>query len=226
MSGDAPAQLGNLEGFEVQVGGAGIDAGEFEKVEDHPVEAADLADDHLDSLAGTFGHFVAANLEHLCRRGEGGDRSAQLVADVGGESRFPLDPRLNRIGHRVERVDDRGEVGVRFRCHSGVEIARGDVAGGDADAVERAEQPATRPHADRGGEQRDHGGTDHQREQQHPQCLFGVVDREGLEVLGVDVGERDADPEVEVSLERESLQSGDVVLDGRLELGRHGIGNG
>ncbi len=62
MPGDAPAQLGDVEGLEVEVGGAGVDAGQFEEIEHHPVEAADLADDHVDSLTCPCRHLVAARL--------------------------------------------------------------------------------------------------------------------------------------------------------------------
>ena len=51
VAGHPPAQLGDVDRLEVQVGGAGIDARQLEEVEDHPVEPADLADDHVDSLS-------------------------------------------------------------------------------------------------------------------------------------------------------------------------------
>ena len=148
------------------------------------------------------------------------------MADVGGEAGLPLDPGLHGVGHRVERVDDAGEVGVPLGGDSGVEVAGGDLAGGRTDSVERAQQPAARPHADGGGEQRDDGRADRQREQQHPQRLFGVVERERLEVLGADLVERDPDAEVQVALEREALHPGGAVLDRRLQLGREGVGSG
>ena len=65
-----------------------------------------------------------------------------------------------------------------------------------------------------------------ERDQQHPQCLFRVVDRERLEVLGADVVERDPHSEVEVALEREALQPGDAVVDRRLELRRDVVRSG
>ena len=55
--------------LDVQVGRAGVEAGEFEQVDHHAVESADLADHHVECLLCAFGNVLAAGVEHLHGRG-------------------------------------------------------------------------------------------------------------------------------------------------------------
>ena len=94
------------------------------------VEAAHLADHHVERLLGAVGQVGAAAVEHLHRGGERGDGGAQLVADVAGEARLAFEAGLHRVGHVVERAGQAVEVGVVLRWHARVEPAGGDLAGG------------------------------------------------------------------------------------------------
>ncbi len=62
--------------------GAGVDAGEFEKVADHVVEAFDLGADLLQIAVGVGGDAVLQGLRHGAQTGQ---RGAQVVRDPGDE---------------------------------------------------------------------------------------------------------------------------------------------
>ena len=110
--GDPPAQRLDVDLLGVQVGRPGVDARQLEEVDHHGVEAAHLADDDVERLLGAVGQLAAPAVDDLGGGGEGGDRRAQLVADVGGEAGLPLDAGLHGVGHVVERVGEPVEVGV------------------------------------------------------------------------------------------------------------------
>ena len=112
----------------MQLGRAGVDAGQLEEVDDHGVEAADLADDDVERLLRAVGKLAAPAVDDLGGGGQGGDGGAQLVAHVGGEAGLALDPGLDGVGHVVERVDEAVEVGVAFEGDSGAQVAGGDLA--------------------------------------------------------------------------------------------------
>ena len=126
--GDARDELADVDLLAVQLGRAGVDAGQLEQVHHHVVEAAHLADHHVQRLLRALGEVVAAAVEHLDRGGERGDRRAQLVAHVAGEAGLALDAGLHRVGHVVERAGQAVQVRVVLRRHARVEAAGGDLA--------------------------------------------------------------------------------------------------
>ena len=147
--GHPGAQGGDVDLLGVQVGRPGVDARQLEEVDDHGVEAAHLADDDVEGLLGAVGELAAPSVDDLGGGGQGGDRGAQLVADVGGEAGLALDAGLHGVGHVVERVGEPVEVGIALAGDARVEVAGGDLAGGVGDPPERAEQAAARPPARR-----------------------------------------------------------------------------
>ena len=138
-AGHPLAQLLDVDLLGVQVGRPGIDAGELEQVHHHRVEPPHLADHDVERLLGPIGQLAPARVHHLGGRGEGGDRRAQLVADVAGEARLPFDTGLHGVSHLVEGVGQAVEVGVPLGGHTRVEPSRGDLAGGVGDPRQRAQ---------------------------------------------------------------------------------------
>ena len=196
--GDAGAQRGDVDLLGVDVGRPGVDAGQLEQVDDHGVEAADLADDDVERLLGAVGELAAAAVDDLGGGGQGGDRGAQLVADVGGEAGLALDAGLDGVGHVVERVGQPVEVGVALAGDARVEVAGGDLPGGVGDPPQRSQQAPARPPPDAGGQQDRDGAADDEGQQDRAQRAFGRAELERLVVAGVDVGDADADADVVV----------------------------
>ena len=129
----------------VQLGRAGVDARQLEEVDDHGVEAPDLADDDVERLLRAVGELAAPAVDDLGGGGQGGDRGAQLVAHVGGEAGLALDAGLDGVGHVVERVDQPVEVGVAFEGDARAQVAGGDLARRVRDPPERLDEAAARP---------------------------------------------------------------------------------
>ena len=100
----------------------------------------------------------AAPFEHVGRGLQGGDRRAQLVADVGDEPALALDAGLHGVGHAVERLHERRQVGVALGRDAGVEVAGGDLLGRLGHPAERAQQAPAGPDAER-AEQRPRPGS-------------------------------------------------------------------
>ena len=71
---DPIAELGEVDGLGVQVGGAGVDPRQLEQVDHHVVEPADLADDDVERLLRAFRELGPAGVEHLDGCRQGGDR--------------------------------------------------------------------------------------------------------------------------------------------------------
>ena len=183
--GDPVAQVDEVDLLGVEIGRAGVEARELEQVDHHRVEASHLADHDVERLLAAVGQIVAAGVEHLDRRRQGGDRRAQLVADVGGEALLAFDPLLHGVGHVVERAGEPIEVGIGLLLEPRVEPTVGDVAGGVGDPRQRSQQPtAGRPPEER-RQQRRQDRPDDQRRGQQPQRALGRVERERLEVPGV-----------------------------------------
>ncbi len=67
-------QIDEIELFDVEVGRARVETGEFEQIHHHVVEPPHLADDDVERLLGAFGDVVAAGIEHLDGGRQGGDR--------------------------------------------------------------------------------------------------------------------------------------------------------
>ncbi len=72
--GDAVGEVDDVERLDVEIGGAGVESGEFEQVDHHAVEAAHLADDDVERLLRSFRDVLAAGVEHFDRGGQRGDR--------------------------------------------------------------------------------------------------------------------------------------------------------
>ena len=80
---------------------------------------------------------VPAAVQDAGRRGQGLQRRAQLVADVGGEAAVPFDAPGELVDHLVERRGEAGQVGVGGRVEPGGEVAGGDLLGGVGDRAQR-----------------------------------------------------------------------------------------
>ena len=127
-----------------------VAAGEFEQVGDEGLEPGDLAGDRV-TAPGSFVEVVAAAVEDAGGGGEGLQRGAQFVADVGGEAAVAFDPGGQLVDHGLNEVVSRGE----FRVGGGSEPG-GEVTGGDllraafGDVGQRPQHPAAAVAADRG----------------------------------------------------------------------------
>ena len=129
-----------------------------------------------------------------------GERSSWLTSDAKRLSL--LDALLEHLGHVVERGDQHAEVGVVGGAEPGVEAAAGDGLGGHRHVGERAQGAAAGPPADGGaGEGGDEGGAE-QRGRQRLEGALGVGERHELEVEAVDVGQRDADQQLGLAVDR------------------------
>ena len=96
-------ELGQHHLFEGQLGHAGVDPRDLEEVLDELAEPPHLLRQQVEALPCSFRHLVPPSGDHLQRGGEGRQRRPELMADVGGETGVSLDPRLEGVGHAVER---------------------------------------------------------------------------------------------------------------------------
>ena len=218
--GDPAGHVGQSEILHVEVGGAGVESSQLEEVDHHAVEPADLADHHVERLLGSFREFVAAGVEHLDGRRECRDRRAQLVADIGRETCFAFDAGLDGVGHLVERTGETVEVGVGLGREAGVEPARGDLLGGVGDLAEWSEEPTAGGEAEESGEHERAERSECQCREDRGQGRLGVVEREGLVVAGVVLGDVHADGQVVRPVDRGVLGGRIAVADGVDEFGR------
>ncbi len=147
------AQFDEVDRFGVEVGGARVEPGQLEQVDDHRIEAADLADHHIEGLLRAVGQVGPFGVEYLDGRRERGDRRAQLVADVGSESLLAFDTCLYGVGHVVEGTGESVEIGVVRRVESGVERTLGERLSGVGDSTQRSQQTSARRPADERREQ-------------------------------------------------------------------------
>ena len=131
-------------------GGRLLELRELQQVLRDAVEAVDLAQQHVEGLAGPVGQLVAPPGQHLGGVAGHGQRGAQLVAHVGGETGLALDAPLHDVGHRVERQDQAGQVGVDLGGQARVETP-GDTAEAASDtrrngvSTRRLDQMPSRP---------------------------------------------------------------------------------
>ena len=140
------------------------------------------------------GRFVAVGLEHLDGGGQGGEGGAQLVAHVGVEARLALDALLQLVDHGVEREGEALEVGVgRLEVEPGVEVARGDGAGGPGDDGQRPQRAGAGEAAERNAENGGDAAGDEEGEGEHAQRVVEVGQVEDVEVVGVHGGDGDPD---------------------------------
>ena len=193
----------------MQIGDPDVQSGEFEKVDHHLVEAPYLTDHDVECLLGAFVEVRSSGIENFDRGRQSGDRRTQFVADVAGESGFAFDAGLNGIGHVVEAGDEAGQIGIDLGFQSGVETALGDVAGSFADTFEGPHDAASDGHSDETGQHAHHDDTDNQSRTDRGQGPLLVVQREGFEVLDVDVGDVHTHADVGLAVDVEPLSGGD-----------------
>ena len=210
---DALDRVGGHHRFLVGLVDSGVEPGQLEEIEHHLVEAVDLVDDHVERLLAAVGQLVAPAVEHLDGGRERGDGGAQLVADVGREPRLALDAVLDGVGHVVERADEPVEVRVALGVESGVEAARGELAGGVRHPRDGTEQAAAGRPSDGGGEHRGRRAPEDERPADHPEAAGERGQREHLEVLDVELGDVDADRQVRLAVEDETLPARVAVED-------------
>src|SRR5581483_444011 len=94
-----------------QPGRPRLQTGDLEQVEYQLLEALDLLLEHVEGRRRLLRR-VPPPADDVDRRSDGGQRRAQLVADVGGEAGLPVDAVLQGVDHLVERGDEGGQVGV------------------------------------------------------------------------------------------------------------------
>ena len=107
----------------------------------------------------------------------------------------------------------RSRSGSPSRGDSGVEVPGGDLPGCVGDPPEWPQQPAARPPPDAGGQQHGDGRADDEGEQDRAQGPLGGAEPEGLVVVGIDVGDVDADADVVLVAEVEALDPRDADVD-------------
>ena len=117
-----------------------------------------------------------------------GERSSWLTSEAKRASRSmrACTASAMSLNESAEPV----EVGVALGGDARVEVAGGDLAGGVGDPAERPQQAPARPPADAGGQQHGDRRADDEGEQDRAQRALGRAELEGLEVVGVDLGDR------------------------------------
>ncbi len=186
-------QLGDVDLLEEDVDRAGVGPRHLEQVADHALEAVEVVAEQLQRPLRARREPVAVGLEHLQGCRQGGQRRAQLVADVGVEPGLPLDPLLQLVHHRVERVRQPLEVRVgRVGVEAGVELTARDGPGGPRDVGQRSQGAHAGEAAERDAEdRRDHAG-DEEGQPEHAERVVEVREVEHLEVGGLHRGDRHA----------------------------------
>ena len=214
-------ELVDTDVVEGELGRAGVEAGYLEQVRDHPLEAAQLRGQEIQRPPRPLRKVVSAGFQHADRGRQRRQRRAQLVADVGGEARFALDPLLEPVGHAVERGGERGQVGLVEGLQTGVEAPSGDGDGGVGHVAQRPQRPATGPAADEDAGDGDGDRARSQGEGQDPQRVIELLQREHLEVGGSDDRDRDAHSHLQGTGQVEALTggrpSGDLAAEVRGE---------
>src|SRR3546814_20170411 len=76
---------------------------------DLPSQVGGFLDEKSERGTWAFGQFVAVSGQDRRGGGEGGQWSAQLVAEIGDKATFSFDPLLQRVDHRVERFEFGGQ---------------------------------------------------------------------------------------------------------------------
>ena len=106
------------------------------------LEPVDLVGDQGRGGCRSVSSALRAAGEHAGRRGEGLQRRAQFVADVGGEPAVAFDPRGQLVDHLVERGGQPGQIGLGGRVEAGVEVTGGDLLGGVGHSGQRPQHVA------------------------------------------------------------------------------------
>ena len=75
-----------IDGFDRQLGDAGVVAGDLQQVVEQRLEPVELVDHQLGRAAQRRVELVAVVVDQVGGHPHGGQRGAQLVADVGGEA--------------------------------------------------------------------------------------------------------------------------------------------
>ena len=181
---------------ELEADRSGVEARDLEQVLDELGEAGHVLAQQLEGLLGALGHLVLVVRQHLDGGVDRGQRRAELVADVAGESGVAVDALLQARHHRVEVRHQGGQVGVvdvLVVVEPGVELAEGDGLGRLADAGQRPQRVPAGPVADRTRGHRRQRGGQHEREAEGPQPGVDVVEAVHLEVGAAGLAERNAD---------------------------------
>ncbi len=107
-------------------------------------------------------------LQQLDRSADAGQRGLELVADRGGEVAQVARAAVDRLSHAAEILIERADLDRRRRRgFRDLAVTRGDLAGGQAQRLDRPRHPA-RDQARKADQQAD----DHRRPQQHLAPLF------------------------------------------------------
>src|ERR1700735_4585485 len=89
-----PHQLSRADVVERELGGAGIEPGDFQKVVHHASEPGQVGVEEGQGPLSLRGQLVPVGLEHSDRSRKRGERGPKFVTDVGREPCLPLDPSL------------------------------------------------------------------------------------------------------------------------------------
>ncbi len=187
-----PLQLGVLD--------ATLHAGDLEQVEDELAELLELLVEHVErglgGLGGLDGVARPAAARDVQRRGHGRDRRPQLVADVRREACLALDAGPEREHHRVERLDERLEVGIALRVEPFVQVTVCDAACSHGHPPDRAQDAAAGVPTDDGPEDRRDERRRGEGAGEEAERLIQVLRRRELEERAVDRRERNSDTDV------------------------------
>ena len=155
----AAGEVHRVHQFQVDLGDTCLSPGDLQQIGDQLVEPVDLPLEQAQGLQSCLVFDPAPGHRQGC--GHGGQRGAELMADVGSEAGLALDPVVELGDHEVERVDQRFEVGVAVGLQPLVQFTRPDGVGGVGHSTDRSQQAtAGRPSGQRpqaGGTHDGHG---------------------------------------------------------------------
>ena len=205
----------------------GVAASHFEQVFDQRLENRQVGRQEIQALLGDGRELGPVLLEDRSRCGERGERRAELVADVTGETRVALHPVDELADHLVERVSEL----LHLQVGASDLQARRQVAVGDGrrrhrDPLEGTYGAAGHPQpardADQGGGERPEAEHEHQVAQR----VFERIERVDLEELRLDGRYRNAHDEDDAPVHVENLGRRIAGCDLRDDVLRHVVGRG
>ena len=188
--GRPPHDRADVDLLEAQLGHPGVEAADLQQVGEQRLEAVELGDQQL--RRARRGHLGGVDLgvQDLGGHAHGGQRRAQLVADVGGEPALQrpellelADLRLDARRHLVVRLREPGHLVVAVDRHPFVEVAVGEPFGDVGGLAHRAHDLAGDHRRDaREQHEQDPGGERERALDQRERALLGREREEQVEL--------------------------------------------